>query len=196
MGFWKRAALAALACLALAWPLATDAAAKGAPRGTVYLLRGFANVLSLGLDDLGAKLNKRGVNAIVDSYTNEYAIEQAIVTRYKEGKALPIILIGHSFGADATLRLSARLADQNIPVALIIDFDSVTKLPVPANVRRVINFYDPIGGLKLYPGKGFHGRLDNIDVSKSDPDIGHFNIEKNARLHARAISAVLATLGR
>jgi hypothetical protein len=68
---------------------------------------------------------------------------------------------------------------------------------VPANVRHVINFYESKGnGVKLKPGPGFHGRLDNIDVSMTDPSIGHLNIEKNDRLHARAIAAVLAILGR
>ena len=196
MGIWKRAALVAIACLALAYSLTADAATS-AQRGSVYLMRGFANVLSRGLDDLNAKLHRRGVNSTILSYTDEYAVAEAIEQRYAKGKGtLPVILIGHSFGADATLRVSARLAEKKIPVALIIDFDPVTDIAVSANVNRVINFYEPIGGLRLNPGRGFRGRLDNIDVSKSDPTIGHFNIEKNYQLHARAISAVLATLGR
>jgi hypothetical protein len=42
-------------------------------------------------------------------------------------------------------------------------------------------------------GRGFHGSLDNVDVS-GDPSIDHINIDKSPRLHARAISEVLAVI--
>jgi hypothetical protein len=82
-------------------------------------------------------------------------------------------------------------------VALIVNFDAVNKIKVPANVRRIINFYESTGnGVALDPAPGFKGRLENIDVSKVDTTIGHLNIEKNPKLHAQAVSAVLRTLGR
>jgi hypothetical protein len=40
---------------------------------------------------------------------------------------------------------------------------------------------------------GFHGSLANVDVS-GDPNIGHISIDKSPRLHARAISEVLAVV--
>src|SRR5215472_19241368 len=36
------------------------------PREHVYLLRGFANVFSLGMDQIAAKLQQRGIHATVD----------------------------------------------------------------------------------------------------------------------------------
>jgi hypothetical protein len=45
----------------------------------------------------------------------------------------------------------------------------------------------------LRPGPGFHGSLANVDVS-GDPNIGHISIDKSPRLHARAISEVLAVI--
>ena len=196
---WKRAAIVAtLACLALVHPLTADvAAAKG--RGSVYLLRGLANVFSLGLDDLNDQLHKRGVDSTVLNYSYWPSIASDIETRYRTDKnALPVVVMGHSFGADATLLLSAELAKHNIPVALVIEFDGVSSgLPMPGNIRRLINFYESSGnGLKLRPGAGFRGQLENIDLSRTDPSIGHLNIEKNQRLHARAIAAVLGVLGR
>jgi hypothetical protein len=196
---WKRAAIVtAIACLALVHPFSAETVAAKAPRGSVYLMRGLANVFSLGLDDLNEKLHKRGVNSIVLNYSGWLGIAQQIENRFRSDKsALPVILMGHSFGADATLLLSGELAKHNIPVALIVEFDVVSKIAVPSNVRHVINFYESNGnGLKLHAARGFNGRLDNIDLSRTDPSIGHLNIEKNGRLHARAIAAVLGVLGR
>jgi hypothetical protein len=45
----------------------------------------------------------------------------------------------------------------------------------------------------MRPGTGFHGSLANVDVS-GDPNIGHISIDKSPRLHARAISEVLAVV--
>jgi thioesterase domain-containing protein len=105
--------------------------------------------------------------------------------------------MGHSFGADATLEIADELATKNVPVALIVNFDAVTENVVPKNVAHVINFYESKdNGLALKPGEGFKGKLENIDAVKIDPDIGHLNIEKSKRLHARAIAEVLKLLNR
>ncbi len=196
---WKRIAGAAiLAALAFVHPLAADAAVPKPQKGSVYLFRGLANVFSLGLDALSQELAKRGVQSTVLNYNGWMSVAQDIEDRYRTDKnTLPVIVMGHSFGADVTLELSAELKKHGIPVALIVEFDAVTQKIVPSNVKHVINFYEPEGiGLKLEGEPGFHGKIDNVDLSKSDPDIGHLNIEKSEKLHARAIAAVLATLGR
>jgi hypothetical protein len=194
----KRAVASALvAALALAYPLMSDASAK-TPRGSIYLMRGLANIFSLGLDDLNAKLQAKGVNSVVLNYSSWPQIANDIIARYKVDKnALPVVVMGHSFGADATLLLSAELAKHNIPVALVVEFDVVSNIPVPGNIRHLINFYESAGnGRKLEAPPGFKGRLDNIDLSATDASIGHLNIEKNSKLHAKAIAATLAVLGR
>ena len=197
--FLNRAvAIAVVACLvALAQGAPSDAATK-TPRGSIYLMRGLANVFSLGLDTLNSKLHARGVNSIVLNYASWMSIAGKIEQRYKADKnALPVVLMGHSFGADSTLLLAAELAKNKIPVALIVNFDAVHNIKVPANVRHVVNFYELTGnGLALSGGPGFRGRLENIDVSKVDNTIGHLNIEKSPRLHTRAIAEVLRVLGR
>jgi hypothetical protein len=198
-GALKRAAVAALlASLALVYPLMADATAKTSG-GSIYLMRGLGNVFSLGLDDLNAKLQAKGVNSVVLNYASWPQIANDIIARYQKNKAsaLPVVVMGHSFGADATLLLSAELAKHNIPVALVIEFDVVSNVPVPNNIRHLINFYESAGnGRKLVAPPGFKGRLDNIDLSKTDASIGHLNIEKDPALHAKAIAATLAVLGR
>jgi hypothetical protein len=196
---WKRALVFAFfsGFVAFAQMPGSEAATK-VPRGSIYLMRGLANVFSLGLDTLNDKLHARGVNSHVLNYASWMSIAGQIEQRYRKDKsALPVVLMGHSFGADSTLLLAAELAKEKIPVALIVNFDAVNNIKVPANVRHVVNFYESTGnGLALSGGPGFRGRLENIDVSKVDDTIGHLNIEKSPRLHTRAISEVLRVLGR
>jgi hypothetical protein len=195
---WMRSAVIALVVGLSALQAASSEAATKAPRGSIYLMRGLANVFSLGLDTLNDKLHARGVGSHVLNYASWMSIAGQIEQRYKTDKnALPVVLMGHSFGADATLLLAGELAKRKIPVALIVNFDAVNSIKVPANVRHVVNFYESTGnGLALSGAPGFRGRLENIDVSKVDDTIGHLNIEKSPRLHTRAISEVLRVLGR
>ena len=193
---WKVWASAiAVAAVTLVHPLTADAALKSSA-GSVYLFRGLANIFSLGLDDLSSQLAAKGVQSTVLNYNYWSDVAEQIEVRYSTDKgALPVVLMGHSFGADVTLDLAAELKKHNIPVALIIEFDAVTEKIVPSNVQHVINFYEPEGiGLKLQGAPGFHGRIDNVDLSKSDPDINHLNIEKTQKLHQQAIAAVLGVL--
>jgi thioesterase domain-containing protein len=199
-GVGVAAVIAGVAALLTTASAATsDAAASRSPRGTIILMRGLANVFSLGLDDLNNQLHAKGVtNSVVTSYADWSDIANHIVAAYHQNRnTAPIILMGHSFGADATLDIAQALADKGIPVSLIVNFDAVTETEVPRNVAHVINFYESKdNGLALKPAPGFKGKLDNIDVVKVDPNIGHLNIEKSKRLHALAIAAVLKVLNR
>ena len=191
------AAIIAFAGLvAVALPAAN--AANAPQRGSVYLMRGFANVFSLGMDALNDKLKARGVHSTVLGDADWLTISRAIEARYaKDKSALPVIVMGHSLGANATELIAAELATHNIPVALIVNFDATSPPLVPANVNHVINFYAPDGfGKILKPAPGFRGRLENVNVQKLLPGIDHLNIEKTNKLHQMAIAAVLRTLGR
>lgn len=197
----RAAALVLSAAVLLATSSATaPAATPKPPRGTIILMRGLANVFSLGLDTLNDQLHAHGVsNSIVTSYSDWTDLANHIASNYRRDRAhaAPIILMGHSFGADATLEIADQLATQNVPVALIVNFDAVTETVVPKNVAHVINFYETKdNGLALKPGEGFKGKLENIDAVKLDSEIGHLNIEKSPKLHARAIAAVLKLLNR
>jgi hypothetical protein len=199
IAIWNRAAAMTLVlCVAALTLGAPSEATTKTPRGSIYLMRGLANVFSLGLDTLNDKLHARGVDSHVLNYASWMSIAGQIEKRYKADKnALPVVLMGHSFGADSTLLLAAELGKAKIPVALIVNFDAVNNIKVPANVRHVVNFYESTGnGLALSGGPGFRGQLENIDVSKVDNTIGHLNIEKSPRLHTWAISEVLRVLGR
>jgi thioesterase superfamily protein len=163
------------------------------PRAHVYLFRGLADVFSTGMDTLADEINTRGVYATSHSHTDWKAIADKAAANYKSGKEGPIILIGHSLGADAVMEMADYLGDKGVPVALVVPFDCTQSFPAPGNVARVLNLTQRDYAF-MRPGPGFRGALSNVDLS-SDQDITHLNIDKSPQLHARVIAAVLATVG-
>lgn len=161
------------------------------PRAHVYLLRGLLNIFSLGMDTLAEELNKRGVYSTVDNHADWQSLADQAAANYRAGKEGPIILIGHSLGADAVMEMAAYLGRRGVPVALVVPFDGTQSYAASANVERVLNLT-----LHYYMGRGagFHGSLINVDLS-ANPNIDHLNIDKSPRLHARVIAEVMAIVG-
>ncbi len=162
-------------------------------RAHVYLLRGLMNIFSLGMDTLSEELNRHGVYATVHGYSDWPSLADRAAADYKAGKEGPIVLIGHSLGADAVMEMAAYLGRKGIPVALVVPFDGTKSLAASDNVARVLNLTQRDYAY-MRRGPGFRGTLSSIDVS-SDPSIDHINIDKSPRLHARVISEVLAVVG-
>lgn len=199
----RRSLLAAASALLVASALPVEAALKSKPKlktGQVYLIRGFANVFSTGLDALGKQLAADGVKAEVLSLPNADTFARRLAEKYRASKdARPIVLVGHSLGADMTFAIARALEPMKIPVGLIISFDPTGKGPVPRNVKKALNFYT--GGENLWspvtPMPGFKGELANINLRQGDTaikGIGHFNIDKNPGLHDRAVKEIKAAL--
>jgi Thioesterase domain len=173
---------------------ANPGAAPPQPRAHVYLLRGLLSIFSLGMDTLAEELKGHDVYATVDSYSDWQTLADQAAADYKAGKEAPIILIGHSLGADAVMEMTAYLGRKGVPVALVVPFDCTKTFMASDNVARVLNLTH--GGTVTYirGGPGFHGTLANVDVG-SDPSIDHINIDKSPQLHARVVAEVLALVG-
>lgn len=159
--------------------------AAAASRTHVYLMRGVFNV-SAGLDDLAAKLNRRGVPATVYGPMSSGSVASDAIAAYKAGKVKNIVLIGHSLGGGAVFSVAELLKDEKIPVALMIVLDA-SGGPAPANVRRVVNYY--VDGGKVTAGPGFRGSLQNIDVSKI-PGMDHMAIQSMSSMHQKMIGNI------
>jgi hypothetical protein len=159
--------------------------------GHIYLLKGLAGVFSTGLDVLDQKLIQRGYSATVHSHLSyeELSVEAA---RLQKGGKGPIIIMGHSSGADAAISMAEKMKTLGAPVALVVTFGPTINLVAPSNVSQVVNYY--FGSASVTKGPGFKGTISNVDLS-GDANINHLNVEKIDRLHASVIAKVQALLG-
>ena len=122
----------------------------GSVPGHVYLVRGLVGeVFSLGFYDLAGRVKERGINASVHSMYAPGLLANEIIAVYRRAPA-PIVLIGHSSGADAVIGVAEKLKSANVPVILMFGFDPTPIAGrVPENVELFINLYQKtnlIGG--------------------------------------------------
>jgi pimeloyl-ACP methyl ester carboxylesterase len=163
-------------------------------RSHVYLLRGVLNVFSLGMDEIAAKLERQGISTTVANYLSWPSLANEAAAEYKSGRVRNIILVGHSSGATAVTEMAARLGQLGVPVKLAIGLDPTSRETASGNVGRYINYYIANGlGTPVIRGRQFNGVLENVDVEKN-PELGHFNIDKNRALQERVIREIRAAL--
>jgi pimeloyl-ACP methyl ester carboxylesterase len=188
------AVLLILGSLMLATFAGSSSAEAAARRpGKVYLYRGLMNVFSLGMDQIAYKLQAAGVATSVSNHTLWSSEANDMIARWQAGNREPIILMGHSAGADATISVARKLAQYNIPVALIVNFDPVAPDAVPNNVKQIVNYYVPAGwGRAVSADPRFKGKLANVNESSTT---NHFAIDKDDTLQRQAIARVLAVTG-
>ncbi len=157
----------------------------------VYLFRGLLNIFSMGMDELADKIKASGIPATVYNHTEWEELAGKIVADYKNGNHAPIVLIGHSLGADAVIFMAEYLGKYGVPVALVVPFDGTQTLVAPSNVARVMNITQRDYAYAKR-GVGFRGELQNIDVSSQGVD--HLNIDKSPRLHAMVLNKIVAVV--
>jgi pimeloyl-ACP methyl ester carboxylesterase len=159
----------------------------------IYLLKGLADVFSSGMDFLQAKLQTRGIVGEVHSHAEWETLAQSAIAKWHSGAHGPVIIIGHSLGADAAILMAQKLGEAQVPVALLVAFSPVESGPANANVARAVTYFQSNSAWhgQITRGNGFHGALENVDLAKA-PGITHFNIEKADNLHATTIAKVLA----
>lgn len=180
--------------------------AKPAPRierePQVYLFRGLANVFSLGMDDMSKELKAQGIPNKVLNHANWPSVAADITAKYKAApkQTRPIVLVGHSLGANAVLLMAQQLARNGVPVDLVVTFDPTTKGPIAPGVRRYLNLYQSNNGwaeaLDVPPGAG--KRVINSDVRKRTDikaAVSHFDIDKNRVLHQQVVSEIVRLAG-
>lgn len=173
--------------------------------GNVYLFRGFIGVFSTGMNELNEQLQVEGVRSHVYQADQWSSVADEIAKQYKSrSDAEPIVLAGHSYGADNVLRIAQKLKEQDVKIDLIITLDPVTPPKVPSNVNKVINLYQSNGAMDKLPWlRGIPleaeqpGRvvLINQDVRKDrtdllEPGLNHFNIEKQKKIRIEVIRQI------
>src|SRR5262249_40547639 len=82
----------------------------------VILLRGWFGVFSTGLDSLADELKAKGIKAEVAGHLYWSSAVADIVRERAAGKTGPIVLIGHSQGANNVIDAARSLEKQHVPV--------------------------------------------------------------------------------
>jgi triacylglycerol esterase/lipase EstA (alpha/beta hydrolase family) len=162
----------------------------------VYLIRGYADVFSAGMNQMTSRLKKSGVNASVHSSGEWRHLAKSIISREKEGKVShPIVIVGHSLGGVEAPLFANALAQGGVKVALVIGLDPGFKEPVAfgPNIKQVVNYKIP-SGQNYRRGRGFTGRLSTINVGKYGVD--HVGIDKNPQVQHQVMSRIRRKVGK
>jgi hypothetical protein len=158
----------------------------------VILLRGWFGVFSTGLDSLADELKAKGIRAEVAGHLYWSTAVADIVRDRAVGKIGPIVLIGHSQGANNVIDAARSLETHNIQVDLLVTLAPLLQYPIPANVARAINYFQSPGwGAPIAGDSGFHGKLSNVDLA-GDPTIFHITIDKSTRIHTEILREIMA----
>ena len=162
--------------------------------GEVYLLRGLANVFSRGMDTMGAKMVRAGLDARVYNHSTWKTLADNIIARKKKKQiSYPIIIMGHSLGGNASTTMAKYLGDKNVKVKYVVTFDPTVTTYVGKNINRVVNFYLPndANSNVVKKAPGFRGALKNINV-KGVRGLTHTTIEKDSNFHNQVINRTLS----
>lgn len=158
----------------------------------VYLLRGWFGVFSTGLDNLAEELKAKGIKADAIGHVAWKATVTKIVQERAAGKTGPLVLVGHSQGANNVIEMARALQDHKVPVDLLITLAPFMQDPIPANVVRALNYYQSPGwGAPLSGDTGFRGKISNIDMA-GDVTTFHINIDKSSRVQAEVVREIVA----
>lgn len=214
MSTWKTVFPALLASLILAGCASQpavveqphDGRAALRTQGEVYLLRGLFNVFSLGMDDIGESLNEKGVRAGVYSGPSWRKLAEQILVRHELGdQERPLVISGHSYGADDSIRLARELDQYGVAVDALVLLDPTIPPKIPANVRHCVNIYrsspstDWMPWLRGVPveTEGRSTQVVNRDIRKSgtnaalQDEVNHFNIEENPTIQQMVLKEIL-----
>ncbi|HWA28732.1 MAG TPA: hypothetical protein VG734_23985 [Lacunisphaera sp.] len=160
--------------------------------------------LSPGLDPLAARLRSEGFDAVV--FRHGQWPEIAATLRQPGWSHRPLILIGHSYGADAAISIAEDLTRHRGQVDLLITLDPCLPPPVPESVKVCRNFYRSNGlrdilpvfrGVAVRPTAGARVDLANFDLHGDrrdllEADTDHFKITSNTRVNEAILREVRA----
>ncbi len=179
------------AAIGFAMPVADSAVAE-----EVYMVRGFANVFSRGMDQMTRQLRARGIRARSMGNGEWRGVADDIIRRSKQGRVShPIIIAGHSLGGVEAPDFANALGSAGVPVALVIGLDP--GFPVPSSfgpgIKHVVNYKIP-SGQDYRRGRGFNGKLETIDVSRYGVD--HVGIDKSPGVQRLVVARIRNRVGK
>lgn len=166
--------------------------------GEVHTMRGGLGIFSIGMNQLRSSVAARyNVQSSSTMWYNAGHVSQSIVTYwYQHKEKRPIILIGHSLGANEQIKVARNLERAGIPVDLLITVDAVSQTIIPPNVKHAMNFYKPgfvpmFSGLRLRAVNPNTTQIDNINVNNlKNVHVNHFTIDKDKTVQTMILDEV------
>jgi hypothetical protein len=158
----------------------------------VILLRGWFGVFSTGLDGIADQLKALGIKTEVAGHLN-WSNEVADILRDRAaGHSGPLVLVGHSQGANNVIDMARSLQAYNVTIDLMVTLSPFMQNPVPANVVKAIDYYQGPGwGQPLEADRGFQGKIVNINLV-DDPTISHIGMDKSTKVQAEIVQDIIA----
>ena len=160
----------------------------------VYMIRGFLNVFSDGMNQMTRQLKSKGIKARAISNGDWRNVANDIIRRSQQKKvSYPIVIAGHSLGGVEAPRFANALGEAGVPVALVIGLDPGFAAPPPfrKGAVKVVNYKIP-SGQHYRKGPGFKGKIITVDVSKYGTD--HVGIDKNKKVQSLVIGQIQKTV--
>ena len=127
------------------------------------------------------------VTCTVEDFYDAFDIKDKASAAMATGQRL--VLVGHSFGANAALYVAAAMKGP-VPLVVTIDPNWFAPPAVPENAEIVLNYYQTsgvIGHAVLQPPPGFQGKLHQFH--RSEP---HHQIDASTEIHAEILTRVRA----
>jgi len=155
--------------------------------GEVHTMLGGLGLFSKGMNTLrDSVISLQQIPAYGTIWYNAGHVSRFIINNYyKQKHPRPIILVGHSLGANDQIKVARNLNDAGVPIALLVTVDAVSQTIVPPNVKEVLNIYKPgyvpmLSGLKLRAVDPSKTHIDNVNVNDlKGVDVNHFTIDKS-----------------
>lgn len=141
----------------------------------VEILRGSAGIFP-GARDFQKAFAMRGIASTMSFSEGWRKVADRIVARRESGDCSPIVLVGYSLGANASINIARELQEKGIDVDAIIILEGCDHRPIPGNVHYCFNAYK-LNGLPRLHGIPVSGECDstvieNYDMVANDPS-GH-----------------------
>jgi predicted alpha/beta hydrolase family esterase len=177
--------------------------------GHVYCILGWLGIWSRGMDVIATRASTElGVHAISLGNPEWRKLAKYIRTEHEAGRLdEPLVLVGHSIGADDQVRVARALSEGNVPVDLLLLIDPTVPPHIPPNVIRCVNLYkshpltDPVPafrGVRVIADDPNRTTIENVNLRRTAVDfdtaqINHFNIAKIRGLQDMVLAEIAKT---
>ena len=157
VAFWVLLMLVATVSTQFSQATASQIAKRNTYAGEVVLVRGGFGVFSNGLDKIASSLGRRGITAKVYSHTQTNQIARSIISNQKRYGRKPIILVGHSWGANSVIKIAGLLKRARLRVNYVATITATDPVAAPSNIQKLTNYYFSKGGWgkPVSPAPGF-----------------------------------------